>query len=100
MAPITECMKKGEFRWTSSATRAFEDIKRTITKALVLQIPNFDKAFEVACDASHVGIGGVLSQERHLAFFSEKLSDAKKKYSSYDLKSMPLYNHFVTGGIT
>ena len=70
-----------------SATRAFKDIKRTITEAPVLQIPNFDEVFEVACDASHVGIRGVLSQERHLiAFFSEKLSDAKKKYSSYDLE--------------
>ena len=47
MAPIIECMKKGEFRWTSSATRAFEDIKRTITEAPVFQIPNFDKVFEV-----------------------------------------------------
>jgi len=32
-----------------------------------------------------VGIGGVLSQEGHLiAYFSEKLYDAKQKYSTYD----------------
>ena len=61
MAPITECMKKGEFRWTSFATRGFEKLKRKITAAPILQIPNFDKVFEIAYDASNVGIGGVLS---------------------------------------
>ena len=32
-------------------------------------------------------VGGVLQQEgRPVAFFSEKLNEAKKKYSSYDLE--------------
>ena len=43
---ITECKKKGEFRWTSSTTRAFQKIKRIITEAVVFQIPNFDKVFK------------------------------------------------------
>lgn len=40
---------------------------------------------EEACNAFHVGIGGVLNQEGHLiAYFNEKLIETKQKYSNYD----------------
>jgi hypothetical protein len=53
----------------------------------VLKLPDFLKNFEAACDASHVGIGGVLSQKGHpIAFYSEKLNDTRQRYSVYDME--------------
>jgi len=67
------------------AQSAFEKIKHKLTSALILAFPSFSEVFEVECDASRVGIGVILSQEkRHIVFFSEKLIDAKRKFSTYD----------------
>ena len=85
MSPIIDCMKQGEFVWTKAAAKAFNEVKQKMTEALVMRLPDFTKPFEVECDASSIGIRGVISQECHPnAYFSEKLNDAKQKYSAYD----------------
>ena len=76
MASITECLKSKKIVWTITTNNAFNEIKKKMGEAPVLKLPDFSKIFEVACDASHVGVGGVLSQEEHsIAFYSEKLNE-------------------------
>jgi len=60
-APMTEVIKGTTFKWSPKAQDAFDAIKSTLTQALILAFPCFGKVFEVECDASGVGIGGVLT---------------------------------------
>ncbi|GKE21614.1 putative nucleotidyltransferase, ribonuclease H [Tanacetum coccineum] len=65
MAPLTDCMKGKSFVWMEEA----------------------ELVFELHTDASKVAIGGVLSQGgRPVAYFSEKLTWPKSRYTTYDLE--------------
>ena len=61
MAPMAEVIKGTSFKWTPKAQATFEEIKTRLTEAPVLALPCFNKVLEVECDASVVGIGGLLT---------------------------------------
>ena len=62
--PLNELTKKGvPFRWDNAQENAFNMLKDKLTHAPLLQLPDFNKTFELECDASGIGLGGVLLQE-------------------------------------
>ena len=102
-APLTDTISgdRKEFKWTTTVARSFELLKK-VTEQPVLALPNFSKVFQVDCDASGSAIGAILSQEgKPIAYFSEKLNDAKKKYFFYDqefyaiVQALKKWRHYV-----
>ena len=103
-APIIVTIKgtNQPFKWTEAADQNFKFLRKKIIEKLVLDLPDFGKVFQVEIDASGVAIGAILSQEqRPIVCFSEKLNEAKKKYSSYDkeffavVQSLKKWRHYL-----
>ncbi|KAL5574714.1 hypothetical protein UlMin_016413 [Ulmus minor] len=82
--PLTNLLKKGNFRWTDEAAGAFELLKQAMTTTPTLAMPNFNDSFIVETDASGDGIGAVLNQQgQPIAFMSRALGLSKQAWSIY-----------------
>ncbi|GJR89365.1 putative retrotransposon polyprotein [Tanacetum coccineum] len=85
-------MKKSSALVQTSLNAPITQIKEKLTSVLLLALPNFDKLFTLECNASVVGVDAILSQDgKPIAFFSEKLSEARQKWSTYKLEFYAIY---------
>ena len=58
---MTKLLEKDtKFVWSEECEEAFCTLKKLLTTAPVLAQPDIEKPFDVYCDASGIGIGGVL----------------------------------------
>jgi hypothetical protein len=63
--------KEAKFKWSPQCEEVFLTLKKLLTIAPVLPQPDIEKPFDVYCDASGTGIGGVLMQDgRAIAYAS------------------------------
>jgi hypothetical protein len=62
-ASMMDTMKKKHksFKWTKEAKKSFNILKEKITERPIMVLLNFEKTFQVRCNASGVAIGAVLS---------------------------------------
>jgi hypothetical protein len=73
--PMTQLLEKeAKFKWNPQCEEVFLTLKKLLTTVPVLAQPNIEKSFDVYCDASGTGIGGVLMQDGHaIGYASRKL---------------------------
>ncbi|WVZ70826.1 hypothetical protein U9M48_019462, partial [Paspalum notatum var. saurae] len=95
--PMTSLLEKdAEFKWTDAQQTAFDELKKRLTPAPVLTLPDQQKKFTVYCDASRNGLGCVLMQEG-------KLRKHEANYPTHDLElaavvyALKIWCHFLFG---
>ncbi len=85
--PLSSLLKKkAEFSWGPSQIKAFETLKEKLKSSPVLIFPDYTQEFIICTDASDVGLGGILMQERNghphpIAYASRLCTAAEKNYS-------------------
>jgi len=103
-ASMMDTVKKRHkyFHWIEEAEKGFKLLKGKITEQLVLVLLDFSKTFQVRCDTSGFTIGVVFSEDNMpIAYFSEKMNDAKMNYSTYDkefyavIQSLNKWSHYL-----
>ena len=85
--PLTSLLKKNvKFHWEAEQQEAFDTLKTKLTTSPVLIFPNYEQEFILVTDASDIGLGGVLMQERDnklqpIAYASRLCNAAERNYS-------------------
>lgn len=98
MNPLNSLLKKKEkFIWNKRCEEVFTSIKKEITSDLILMHYDPNLPLLLACDASPVGLGVVLSHklpdgsEKPIAFASRTLSKSEMRYSQIDKEATGIY---------
>nr|GEW62465.1 reverse transcriptase domain-containing protein [Tanacetum cinerariifolium] len=79
--------------------KAFQMLKKKLTKAPILIVPNWDLPFELMCDASDLAIGAVLGQrhEKHfrpIHYASKTMTDAESNYTTTEKEMLAVVYAF------
>jgi hypothetical protein len=98
--------KEAKFKWSPQCEEAFLALKKLLTTAHVLSQPDIEKPFDVYCDATGMGIGGVLMQDGHaIAYASRQLRHHKEHYPTHDLEllavvhALKVWKHYLLGNL-
>ena len=103
--PLTALTRKDhKFVWNERCEQSFQELKRRLTTAPVLTIPQGTEGFEIYCDASKQGLGAVLMQHgKVVAYASRQLKEYETRYPTHDMElaavvfALKMWRHYLYG---
>ena len=84
LAPLARLTStKNKWQWTPVEQKAFDNMKKVLSKDVLLRYPNFNAKFDIYTDASKSQLGAVITQNKKpIAFYSRKLNPAQTRYTT------------------
>jgi hypothetical protein len=71
--PMTELLEKDKkFEWTSACEASFQELKKRLTTAPILVMPDMEKLFSIYYDASGQELACVLMQDGHVVAYASR----------------------------
>ena len=104
-APMTRSTRKEvKFEWDDRCEETFQELKRILTSAPILIVPDRGQGYTVYCDASRAGLGCVLMQSgRVVAYGSRELKNHEQNYSTHNMElaavvfALNIWCHYLYG---
>jgi hypothetical protein len=101
--PMTKLLEKDKkFEWTSACEASFQELKKWLTTAPILVMPDMEKPFSIYCGVSGQGLGCVLMQIGHVvAYASRQLRKHEAHYPTHDLElatvvhAVKIWRHYL-----
>ena len=102
MTVLTKKNKK--YEWTDDCEKSFTELKRRLTSAPILTLPETNRGFDMYSDASITGLGVVLMQDgKVIAYASRQRKEHEKNYPIHDLElaavvfALKIWRHYLYG---
>ena len=94
--PLCRLLEKdAKFNFDESCQNSFEEIKSRLVEAPIMAKPDWNKEFEIMCDASNYEMGAVLGQKddkvfRTIYYSSKTFNEAQENYSTTEKEMLAM----------
>jgi hypothetical protein len=102
---LIELLRKDKkFEWTAKCEASVQDLKKRLTTAPVLVMPDMEKQFSFYCDASGQVLGCILMQDGLVVDYeSQQLRKHEEHFPTHNLElvtvvdALQLWRHYLIG---